>query len=415
MRKLLTLLVLMGLALPAFSQFKNATNGTALATVTAPNGNTYTIVDAGAGPKNVQLKNLWVGGASNAVSAASAIELVTTNRLARWVDPTNGLDSNPGTFAQPWKTLTNAVRTMTIPRSVIYAMPGQYNIGATNLNIPHGVSLIGYGAEIISSCDLDHGCVINPGSDSVVAGFTVICDTNTVYTRYAGSTHSGFWAAFGVYSSSPLDKSFTNVVARDLVFKNCSSDGFFFNSRGNNSSSISVYNCRVDSFWDCVVGDYSTTATNLVADFYNCYFRGRTTGALSDLTFDQNIGVSLQNGQMRFFNCSIQTEGFGTAVISSGAGSEYSKLSIFGGNIIPGQQALTINGDSEGVTSVNGSSYNLSPVIFANTSVSKWPAVPPLEGASALVMSNGFMYRLFSTNGAGGVSGTWTKTNYVGP
>lgn len=345
----------------------------------------------------------------------TAIELATTNRLARWVDPTNGLDSNPGTFAQPWKTLPYAVKTFTLPRGVIYAMPGFYNIGATNLNIAHGVSLVGYSATIFSSCDLDHGCVINPGSDSVVDGLTVICDTNTVYSGFNGATHSGFWAAFGVYSASPSDKSFTNVIARNLTFLNCSSDGFFFNSRGNNSSSIQVYNCTVRSFWDCFVGDYSTTATNLVADLFNCDFYGETAGALSDLTFDQNIGVSVQSGTVRLFNCSIRTTGFGTAIANSGAGSEYSKISIYGGNIIPGQTAFTLAGTWSGATSVNGNAYSFGASMSGNSTPSLWPSIPPYQGASALVMSNGFLYRLFSTNGGGGVSATWTRTNYVGP
>jgi len=56
---------------------------------------------------------------------------------------------------------------------------------------------------------------------------------------------------------------------------------------------------------------------------------------------------------------------------------------------------------------------NDSLVILSNTPAA-WPVAPPYAGASDIVNSNGLPYLRLSTNGSGGVTSQWTKTNRLG-
>jgi lysophospholipase L1-like esterase len=58
-----------------------------------------------------------------------------------------------------------------------------------------------------------------------------------------------------------------------------------------------------------------------------------------------------------------------------------------------------------GPISVNGA------IISHTNPVVAWPTAPLIPGDTAMVNSNGVLYVLISTNGAGGVSSTWTQTN----
>jgi hypothetical protein len=44
-----------------------------------------------------------------------------------------------------------------------------------------------------------------------------------------------------------------------------------------------------------------------------------------------------------------------------------------------------------------------------------WPAAPRFPGEVGWGVSNGCLFVLYSTNGGGGVTNTWTRTNYFGP
>lgn len=53
--------------------------------------------------------------------------------------------------------------------------------------------------------------------------------------------------------------------------------------------------------------------------------------------------------------------------------------------------------------------------VLASNTLATWPATPPSPGSVYWANSNGVLYVLYSTNGSGGGSASWTKTNYFGP
>src|SRR5688572_16549704 len=54
-----------------------------------------------------------------------------------YVDSTSGSDSNPGTSAQPWRTLNKAIGS-TSAGDTAYLRPGSYGARGTQIRIPNG-------------------------------------------------------------------------------------------------------------------------------------------------------------------------------------------------------------------------------------------------------------------------------------
>jgi hypothetical protein len=68
------------------------------------------------------------------------------------------------------------------------------------------------------------------------------------------------------------------------------------------------------------------------------------------------------------------------------------------------------NGEVEMDRVVARSFISLSPDGAAG-----WPAAPRFPGEVGWGASNGCLFVLYSTNGIGGVTNVWTRTNYFGP
>jgi hypothetical protein len=80
---------------------------------------------------------------------------------------------------------------------------------------------------------------------------------------------------------------------------------------------------------------------------------------------------------------------------------------------LAGTNAISIRAGSDGTSVTNPVITMEIPTMWFTNSLASWPKIPVQAGATALVFSNGLPYWLFSTNGAGGGSTTWTATNRV--
>jgi hypothetical protein len=96
------------------------------------------------------------------------------------VDDTGGDDTNPGTSAQPVRTVTRGLElAATSGETTVLVAPGRYDAEAFPLVIPDGVALIGdeatKGADtiLIGVVDGFTRGIVEPGIGSTVAGFTI--------------------------------------------------------------------------------------------------------------------------------------------------------------------------------------------------------------------------------------------------
>ncbi len=81
---------------------------------------------------------------------------------------------------------------------------------------------------------------------------------------------------------------------------------------------------------------------------------------------------------------------------------------------IAGSNAISIRASADATTITNPVITMEIPTMWFTNALAAWPKIPVQAGATALVFSNGLPYWLFSTNGAGAGSGTWTATNRAG-
>lgn len=202
-------------------------------------------------------------GALGITDAAPAV-LYTTPPPIIFV-ATNGSDSGTGL------TLTNAFLTprkaaqyaQTLIQSgsnsvTIYLSRGFYNLGTNQIILTNNVHLIGEGyavTELFGYADCagpeagfyaTGGPQINPGNNSVLRGFTMTCDTNSIITAVPGTGHSGTWAGIGVsFLNSPADKSFTNVLLSGVRIRKGWFDCFHVNSQ--NRVTATLENCILET------------------------------------------------------------------------------------------------------------------------------------------------------------------------
>jgi len=118
-----------------------------------------------------------------------------------FVNASAGLDTNPGTQASPFKTITHALTVATTSGSTVQVAPGLYdavnNLETFPVTVPAGVLLIGDEANkgdgtasgTISTSIVGKGTppagsaattvTVLPGTGSTVAGFNITSDTNS--------------------------------------------------------------------------------------------------------------------------------------------------------------------------------------------------------------------------------------------
>jgi len=115
-----------------------------------------------------------------------------------------GLDSNPGTQASPFKTITHAMRVATRSGSTVHVAPGTYNVANNEtfpITVPAGVLLIGDDDETrkgggstptsivggggqAPGATAGFGVALLPGAGSTIAGFTITNDNPALSGRY---------------------------------------------------------------------------------------------------------------------------------------------------------------------------------------------------------------------------------------
>jgi hypothetical protein len=146
-------------------------------TVTDPEGNGCNWTACGF---NSVSPNAYFGGCSGNTTAGVVCCGGTMHQY--FVNASTGNDSNPGTSASPFKTITHAL-SLAVSRDTVFVKPGNYSVGETfPLQVPAGVNLIGdepnRGASATGPVKIVGG--VTMGAGSTLAGFIVTSAGNGV-------------------------------------------------------------------------------------------------------------------------------------------------------------------------------------------------------------------------------------------
>src|SRR6266446_2272161 len=173
-----------------------------------------------------------------------------------YVNVSTGVDTNPGTQASPFKTITKAMSVATSGATVQVA-PGIYNNLDLNtpevfpITVPAGVLLIGdeankgsgtsiVGGGQVSGFPAGTGATVHPGTGSTIAGFTVTDDNPALVGRYGvflsnsavtlrNNTVTGATHVVGVYVSddgaTPPTPSTNHVITGNRIVDNAPASG----------------------------------------------------------------------------------------------------------------------------------------------------------------------------------------------
>lgn len=278
----------------------------------------------------------------------------------RHVDATFGsvLTAAENDATKPWPSPQTAT-TNAEPGTVILVRPGTYNLGSNHIKLPHGVSLVGGGYNntflIATGASGVAGAVINPGSDSLIAGVTIDTQAQNDYTNPLGTGYSA-------------DKAFTNCVVRSVRVKSIT-DGLTVGS--SSKCTMDVYDSSFEATWDNV----------------------RVGGA------DGHI--------LRMFNCSIIVvdgvgQGFDTVPVLNNSGNTY----LYGCDIVSSNTGFPAFGvQVDGTTLTNHtwlygcrifvSGDSTSAPFYNNTPTKAFihPLDSPTEFTSATLTSGNYQQR----------------------
>jgi hypothetical protein len=173
------------------------------------------------------------------------------------VGPDAGSDTNPGTRALPFKTITHAMSVATTSGSTVQVLPGIYDASSLStpevfpITVPAGVLLIGNegskgsGTSIVGGGQVPGfpagtGAAVLPGAGSTIAGFTITDDNPALMGRYGvflsnsavtlrNNTVTGATHVVGVYVSdngaSPPTPSTNHVITGNRIVNNAPSSG----------------------------------------------------------------------------------------------------------------------------------------------------------------------------------------------
>jgi hypothetical protein len=185
-----------------------------------------------------------------------------------YVDVSTGVDTNPGTQASPFKTITHAMGVATSGTTVQVA-PGIYDVSSLStpevfpITVPTGVLLIGnegtkgsgtsiVGGGQIPAFPAGTSAAVYPGTGSTIAGFTITNDNPAFPGRYGlflsnntvtlrNNTVTGATHVVGVYVSdngaTPPTPSTNHVITGNRIVNNAptSGEGLAFVSGGAGS------------------------------------------------------------------------------------------------------------------------------------------------------------------------------------
>lgn len=179
--------------------------------------------------------------------------------------------------------------------SVLQLGAGVYDVGSNHIRLPHGVSLVGAGQDVTfisgNGSFQTNGCIVNPGSTSLVANLTIIASNRNLY--YQAPLGCSFY----------LGKAFTNATIRNVRLVG-GTDCFFVYT--NVPCSWKVYDSTAQSGWDAVALQADVpTAHDL--RFFNCSL----TSDLSTTTQPNAVSTAKANciatlaGRIELFGCSL--------------------------------------------------------------------------------------------------------------
>jgi hypothetical protein len=173
-----------------------------------------------------------------------------------YVDVSAGVDTNPGTQAAPFKTITKAM-TVATSGTTVQVAPGIYDTSSLStpevfpITVPAGVLLIGNegskgsGTSIVGGGQVPGfpagtGAAVHPGTGSTIAGFTITDDNPALTGRYGvflsnsavtlrNNTVTGATHVVGVYVSddgaTPATPSTNHVITGNRIVDNAPSSG----------------------------------------------------------------------------------------------------------------------------------------------------------------------------------------------
>jgi len=168
-----------------------------------------------------------------------------------YVNATTGVDTNPGTLAAPFKTITKAMGVATTSGSTVQVAPGQYdtlnNFGESfPIMVPAGVLLIGdepnkgagsaetkiQGGGQVPSFPVGTSAAVVPGAGSTIAGFKITNDDSAASSGRHGVFFSNNSVTLrkntvtanvvGVY----IDATTNHVITGNRIDSNATGLGF---------------------------------------------------------------------------------------------------------------------------------------------------------------------------------------------
>lgn len=214
------------------------------------------------------ITNFFAGVASASVPASAITNAhYGTNFATLYVDP-NGSDSNPGTVAQPFLTITNAIAHMGVSNT-LNILKGTYNIGTNKMIPPMGYAIDGHGSLILSDPD-DGNPKLRARDNCTAFNFTLQCSSNILESIGTGL----FWGGVGNWNDNGVDNHLdapaTNFYFHHIHLRNALSDGFYIgNTDYTNRYQGKIENCDGDGMFDMIsVGG----RTNSEITFADCDF-----------------------------------------------------------------------------------------------------------------------------------------------
>jgi len=208
------------------------------------------------------------GSASINATPAGQASNPCASGVTLYVDVSTGVDTNPGTQAAPFKTITKAM-TVATSGTTVQVAAGIYNTLDLNtpevfpITVPAGVLLIGDEAGKGSGTSIVGGgqvpgfpagtaAAVLPGTGSTIAGFTITNDNPALSGRYGlflsksavtlrNNTVTGATHVIGVYvaddGGTPPTPSTNHVITGNRIVDNApmSGEGLAFVSGGTGS------------------------------------------------------------------------------------------------------------------------------------------------------------------------------------
>lgn len=258
---------------------------------------------------------------------------------------------------------------------------GVYDVDGTPITLPNGVSLIGLGPKattITGSVSLSGvGALINPGSDSVIADFSITLPTDATLRAAIGARN--------------YQTPFANVVIRN-IHASGGSDGFYISTAGGEYSAT-LYNCVFDTSYDNLVA----VGADVKIRAFGCKFRVSGNHP-ADEEAEGNCAVRIFSGaSVSMHGCVLEVEEGATGpgvVVQALSGST---LKLHGCTVVGNGMADILNSSS----TVEVSATKYDPV-----KVSGVVTVADARAVRAALAADAAEAR----NALGASSGVWPKS-----